>query len=227
MIPKVLFVDDDAAVLGAIKAMVEPLGYEVLTLADSQLAGERLKKEKFDAVFVDARMPHPDGFELTQTIRRSPLNSSVPVVMLTGYNEVDVMRKAFQAGITFFLWKPVNQDGLAKLLRAMRDTMLREHRRYMRLPYRTTVTCRLGGRSFKAECGNLGEGGMLLEASGGAEVDQELDLQFSVPEAARPLRPHAKVVRKEAPDRIAVQFVGLDADEQKAIRNYIAGRASA
>ncbi len=63
----------------------------------------------------------------------------------------------------------------------------------------------------------------MLEKSGGAKVDQELDLEFSTPGAPQPLKLRAKVVRKEPPDRIAVQFLALKPPEREAIQSYIAG----
>ncbi len=145
---KVLIVDDEPAVLKLFKTIVEPYGFEVLTLADSGEAARRLEKEKFDGLFVDAQMSHPDGFELTQSVRASRLNSRVPIVMFTGYHDVEAMRKGFRAGVTCFIGKPVNHERLSGVLKTMRGSMLREKRRYARLPYRTAVTCRSGSQLF-------------------------------------------------------------------------------
>jgi hypothetical protein len=71
---------------------------------------------------------------------------------------------------------------------------------------------------------NISEGGILLEGSGGASVGEELNLEFVLPQVGSRLRVHAKVVRKEAPDRIALQFRDLDAQSQLAIGTYISGQ---
>jgi two-component system chemotaxis sensor kinase CheA len=99
---RLLVVDDDPQVLTAI----ESLGYEVLALADSREAASHVGREKFDGAFLDAQMPHLDGFSLTEAIRKSPSNSKIPVVMLTGHDEAETMRAGFKAGISFFLGKP-------------------------------------------------------------------------------------------------------------------------
>lgn len=218
---KVMFVDDELEILKLFKLLVEPLGCDVLTFADSREAAERINRDKFDGVFVDASMPHPDGFELAKMVRASPSNFGTPIVMLTGYSDVDTMRKGFQAGITFFLGKPVNQRRLIPLLRTMRGSLLREKRRYARLPFRTVVTVQLGTRTFKSESLNLSEGGMMLEKSGGAAAGQELDLEFSVPQAVRALKAHARVVRKMPPDQLAIQFLALKIEDREAIQAFI------
>jgi DNA-binding NtrC family response regulator len=101
--------------------------------------------------------------------------------MLTGDGDVGTMQKAFKAGITFFLNKPVTQERLNALVAAMRGPMLKEKRRYARLPFRVEVACQLGTRRFKAESVNISEGGILLDGSGGASVGEELNLEFTLP----------------------------------------------
>ncbi len=224
MAMKIMVVDDEPEVLKVIKSLVEPFGIEVLAIADSREAVQRANTDKFDGVIVDCKMPYVDGFGLTEVVRSSPANSKVPIVMLTGFNDVETMRKGFKAGITFFLSKPVNLERMSGLLRAMRGPLLKEKRRYARLPFRTAVSCQLGAKQFKTESVNISEGGMLLEASGGASVGQELGVEFAIPQVAQPLRARGKVIRKEAPDRAALQFVVLEPQGRQAIQDYITGR---
>lgn len=224
MAMRLLVVDDDPEVLKVVKTLLESLGYVVLATVDSLRAAELADHQKFDGVFLDARMPHLDGAGLARRIRNSPSNSSVPIVMLTGYDDVETMRAGFRAGITFFMGKPPEVTQLAALLKPLRGAMLREKRSYIRLPIRTVVTCKTAQHQFTSASLNIGEGGMLLDHSGGLEVGQELDLQLTLPGDPLTLNPRAKVVRREAPDRMGVQFVAASSEDRKAIRDFIAGR---
>ena len=221
---KIMFVDDEPEILNLFKAMAEPLGTEVLTFADSREAAQQIGKEKFDGVFLDAMMPQLDGFELAKLVRASPSNFGTPIVMLTGYNDVETMRKGFQAGVTFFLGKPVSLSRVALIVRTMHAAMLREKRRYARLPFRTMVTCKSGSQLFRSWSINLSEGGMMLEKSPQLAVGKEIDLEFAMPSALEPLRPRAKVVRQVPPDLTAVQFIALKTNELEAIQEYITGQ---
>ncbi|PYU19288.1 MAG: two-component system response regulator, partial [Acidobacteria bacterium] len=60
---------------------------EVLTSAHLDASAARLKKEKFNALSLDLRMPPPDGIELTRQIRSSRLNRVTPVIVITGETE--------------------------------------------------------------------------------------------------------------------------------------------
>ena len=63
-----------------------------------------------------------------------------------------------------------------------------------------------------------------MEDSGGVQLGQEIELRFSLPQNPDLLNPRAKVVRREPPDRIAVQFLELRPDELKDVEDFIAGR---
>ncbi len=222
-----MVVDDEVQTLKAIKAMVEPLGLEVLAIADSREAAQRANTDKFDGVFLDMKMPFLDGFELTKIIRSTPANAKVPIVMLTGANDAETMRTAFKVGVTFFLTKPVNLDRLSSLVKVMRAPMLKEMRRYARLPFRCAVKCQLSSKQFTTNSVNISEGGMLLEASGGAHLGDELNLEFVILQSGQPVRARAKVVRKEASDRVALEFVNVESQDRQTIQDYITGRITA
>ena len=220
---KLLVVDDDPAVLRAIKALIESLGYEALGLTDSREAAARVLRQKFAGVFVDAKMPHLDGPTLVRHIRNSPTNHSIPIFMLTGSDDLQTMRDGFRAGITFYMVKPLEVGVLANVLKLMKGAMLRDRRSYTRLPLRTVVHCSTEKHQFTATSVNVAEGGMLLEPTGGLEVGQELWLRFSLPRIPVTLNPKARISRREPPDRMAVEFLGLAAEDRKALQDFIAG----
>ena len=223
MAMKLLVVDDEPQVLRFVKTLLESLGYEVLGLSDSKEAARRVDREKFDGIFLDACMPDPDGFALARIIRNSPSNGGVPIILLTGYDDVETMRAGFRAGITFFIAKPPDVKKLGEMLRVFHGAMLREKRSYMRLPLRTVVNCRVGSHQFTCASLNIGEGGMLLEQAGDLEAGQELELRFGLPNIPDVLNPRARVVRKDLAHHMAVQFVNLSEGDLKAIQTYIAG----
>jgi CheY-like chemotaxis protein/Tfp pilus assembly protein PilZ len=226
---RIMVVDDEPEVAKAIKAMTEPLGCDVVILTDSREAAKCLANEKFDGVFVDGRMPNLDGFELTEKVRASALNARVPVVMLTGYDDVQTMRKGFRAGINFFLGKPFTPDRILRLFRAMQGSILREKRRYARLPFRATVVWRSGARSGKAITVNLSEGGILMEIPDRLGLGDSVELEFDLPSTPQKLKVAATVVHTESHGpagtsrRVAVKFTRVDAVDNEAIQRYILG----
>src|SRR4029077_20860295 len=107
---KVLIVDDDPALCEFIQEVLVSEKMQAQIMMDGVQAAARLQKERFDAVFLDMRMPSLDGVELAKRIRSSGMNQSTPLVMITGDNDQKVMQLAFQAGVNLFLFKPVDRS---------------------------------------------------------------------------------------------------------------------
>ncbi len=220
---KVLVVDDEPPVLGIMKSMLEPMGCDVIALSDSREAAQLVDHQKLDGVFLDAGMPHLDGFQLTELIRKSKSNSRIPVVMLTGRDDAESMRRGFKSGISFFLGKPITKERLEKLFHVMRGPMMAEKRRYLRIPFHTTVTCEWAKKSVKLDSKNISAGGMLLEPNPALAVGTEFDLEFALPQVQEHLTVRAEVLHTTERDGIGIQFLNLSPQDRETIENYING----
>jgi CheY-like chemotaxis protein len=221
---RLLIVDDEPSVLQYMKAMLEPLAEEIVTVEDSARAAEYLEGQKFDGVILDVRMPSLDGFELTRRARSSTLNSKSPIALLTGYDDAGTMVQGFKAGATCFLGKPLTREKIQSLVSFMRGPVMTERRRNARLPFRCKVNCTAGPlrqTRFVADSINIGEGGMMLSGSGGLEVGSAVCLEFGVPTSEKPLRMKGTVLRRESDDRIAVQFLDSTIRDREAIQYFI------
>lgn len=103
---KILVADDEPATVKLITDTLDSLGVDVVSSTDSQQVAEHLKRQRFDGVFLDVRMPGLNGIELTKQTRASSVNAQIPIVILTGQNDGDTMHEAFRAGATLFSASP-------------------------------------------------------------------------------------------------------------------------
>ena len=221
---RIMAVDDEPAVLDLLKSMLEAHGYEVLAIGDSRDALKLLEFEKVDGLFVDVRMPYLDGFELTHQARATKLNGQVPIVMLTGSDDGETMRKGFDNGITFFLGKPFTRERVYSLMGAVKGSMTREQLRYVRIPFQTMVRCNWGNQSvghFKCDSQDISEGGMRLSPVGGLNVGQGVSLAFALSDISHKLSVEAQVVRKVPNDGIGLKFVALPPEDKASLQQYI------
>ena len=99
---KVFIVDDEPAMCELMQEVLRSADIEAHGTTDSAEAAARLIKERFDAVFLDVRMPPPDGIELTRQMRCAVLNQRTPIVIVTGERDRGLMSRAFQAGANLF-----------------------------------------------------------------------------------------------------------------------------
>ena len=251
MAVRILMADGDLTVLALARATMSSFKWcDLVTVKDGREATNSLQTEKFDGLIMAAQMPHVGRFELIQCVRDSSLNAGIPIVMLTGEDDIDTMRRGFKAGVTFFSDKPPTRERCYHLFNAVRGTMETERRRHHRLPYRAPVTCTLGDqgqRRFVAESVEISEGGMSVSPSGGVEVGQVLELEFLMPQVSRPAHPVPRAPRKAlnagrdmpltgpqkvrakvlyitpAGKKIGLAFLGLTSPQREVIQRYIAG----
>src|SRR5215475_1427934 len=76
-----------------------------------------MRTHAFDIVLVDIEMPKRDGYELLEIIRRTPATRSIPVMMLTGHEDIASIDRSYDLGATAFTTKPVNWRQLSYQIR--------------------------------------------------------------------------------------------------------------
>jgi len=115
---KVLFVDDDEALLRMFSRMVVDQPWKVHFCSGVDQALQFLAENDIDTVVSDIRMPDKDGFDLLVAIRNSSRMRQVPVIMLTGDADRDLKRKALDLGATDLLNKPIGREDLFARIRS-------------------------------------------------------------------------------------------------------------
>ena len=103
-----LLADDDAGIQLTLRALLEKKGYEVTTVGNGVEAVEAITNTEFNIVLLDIRMPQMDGFEACKAIRELENGKNVPILMLTGQDDTESIKKAFELGATDFVAKPIN-----------------------------------------------------------------------------------------------------------------------
>src|SRR5437899_1367223 len=115
--PRVLIVDDDAALLQALPEALRLRMREVtVDTADSAAAAlDRIAARDYDAIVTDIKMPGMDGFALLAQIQaRQP---DTPILMITGHGEYDLAVRALRGGAYDFMEKPIDRDYFVASLR--------------------------------------------------------------------------------------------------------------
>jgi len=103
---KILFVDDEKSILTVAGEYFKRKGYTVFTATNGKEAVEILEKQPMDCCFTDINMPEMDGLELAEYLRE--YDSTLPVVVMTGYPSLETTIKTLKNGVVDFLIKPVN-----------------------------------------------------------------------------------------------------------------------
>jgi CheY-like chemotaxis protein len=120
---KILTVDDNAIVSADVRAILEAAGYDVCPDArDGVQAVEHVRQYEPDLILLDLKLPRMDGVEAASLIREE---SDAPILVLTGYDDSELLERAEAAGTSGLVLKPFSENGLLSAVRtrlAQRDS---------------------------------------------------------------------------------------------------------
>jgi CheY-like chemotaxis protein len=223
---RVLVVDDDAAFGEMIGEVLRSVDIESLVLEHSGQALACLAKEKFDAVFLDVRMPAPDGIELTWKIRSGGLNVSTPIMMITGEQDRALLGRAFEAGANFFLYKPIDKQAILRLLRATKDSVEHEKRRFRRIKVSCNVLIESGAKQLRGTTLDMSMGGLFVQTSEVLPTGTSAQVTVHVT-SGTPLIFAARVLRAAGTDCMGMQFEKLTPALGKSLQEFLLPRVLA
>ena len=107
-IPLLLVVDDDVVIRSMLMKALQKQGYDVIEAPNGAEGVELFRVHRPDMVLLDVLMPVMNGFEACQVMCELEPERTVPIVMLTGLDDIVSVDKAFDAGATDFMTKPIN-----------------------------------------------------------------------------------------------------------------------
>ena len=137
--PLVLVVDDDRSMRALLKGVIAKEGYRVVEATNGQQAIELFQQMSPDLVLLDAMMPEMDGFTCCRSLRHllvaqpaqfESVDLSVavtaqqplPILMITALEDAESVNKAFAAGATDYVTKPINWAVLRQRLHKFLDS---------------------------------------------------------------------------------------------------------
>jgi DNA-binding response OmpR family regulator len=114
----ILVVDDDPALCALTATVLGREGYRVKYCLSGAKALQIVESEDVGLVLLDIVMPGMDGFEVCAKLRASERGQRLPIILLTGRDDVDTRLEGMQSGVSEFLAKPVSRHELVARVRA-------------------------------------------------------------------------------------------------------------
>jgi DNA-binding response OmpR family regulator len=122
----VLIVDDEEAISEPLRIRLQRLGFATLTASSGRQAMELARRERPDCITLDLGLPDIDGFTLCERLVDEDATSEIPVIIVSGNDNPDIVRRARAAGCHFFVRKPFDPNALLALIRQAIDAGLDE-----------------------------------------------------------------------------------------------------
>jgi DNA-binding response OmpR family regulator len=114
---RILFVDDDPILREFAQVNLATPTAKVDVAPDGRAALDVIGMWRYDLLLVDLEMPVMDGYELLERLRSDPATEHLPVIVETGREDVDAIDRAYRAGATAFVTKPLNWRMLSYQIR--------------------------------------------------------------------------------------------------------------
>ena len=130
---KILVVDDEPDVRESISLilrnkMSEANRYEITACSNAREALEKISENNIEVVLSDINMPEISGIELLEKVRKGKGNRQLPVILMTGFADLDIAVGAIKQGVFDFIIKPVHPE---HLLHAINKAV--QHNNYIKL----------------------------------------------------------------------------------------------
>ncbi|MCC9062048.1 sigma-54-dependent transcriptional regulator [Flavobacterium piscisymbiosum] len=106
--PKILLIEDDISFCKLLEKFLVKKAYEVTIAFSAAEARLAIKKESFDLILTDLRLPDSDGIGLMSEFKTA--YPEIPVILMTGYSDVNTAVKAIKNGAADYISKPFNPD---------------------------------------------------------------------------------------------------------------------
>ena len=115
-----MIVDDQKGVRRLLEELFKKEGWDVKVASDGQEAISKVEERLPDIILMDVKMPNMNGLEASQIILQA--HDNVPIIMMTAYGEIEVVRKALDAGVKKCITKPFD----IIVLRDMVNNLIKE-----------------------------------------------------------------------------------------------------
>lgn len=117
---KILVVDDEQDIAGAIAIRLKSSGYEVITASDGMEGLQKARIENPDLILLDVMLPKLDGYKVCRMLKFDERYKRIPIIMVTGKFSDEDKRKGLEVGADHYILKPFDHK---ELLSAM-DSIL-------------------------------------------------------------------------------------------------------
>ncbi len=119
---KILIIEDEAAIRRVLTKILseESTSYKVSEAADGLIGIELIKKEDFDLILCDIKMPKMDGMEVLEAVKK--IKPEIPVVMISGHGDLDTAVNSMRLGAFDYISKPPDLNRLLNTVRIALDS---------------------------------------------------------------------------------------------------------
>jgi CheY-like chemotaxis protein len=177
-----------------------------------------LAEGKFDLVFLDLHMAAPDGIELARQMRKSRWHRTTPIIFISDDQRPSAMSIGFEAGASFFLYKPIDKNRLLKLIQATQGAIEHVRRRTRRVPLQSKVWLKWGEEEITVD---VSLSGVLVKAPRILPLGSPVRVSLSLSQRMKPILSAGSVVRIREGNQMGIKLDRLSVGDSERLQEIL------
>ncbi len=218
---RALIIDNDRDVHDLLTRTLQSEGIETQIVGNFEKASALIAQGKFDLVFLDLHIGNGNSVSLLQRIGKEQPSSAPTFVLLSDDQRPSALSIAFEAGASFFLYKPIGRASILKLLRAAQTVIERRIRQTRRVSIQVPVVVDFGDQTYYGETVNMSLSGVMLRTNACLPVGSVVQLFFQLAPDAKPVIVSGKVVRIGPQNALCVKLAQLGLRESESLEELL------
>ena len=220
-VKRALIVDDEPATCELIERALNSVGIHSLSVTASEDAPEILRRARFAVAFLDHHMKFPDGPALARQMRSSGSNRLTPIVLISDDERPSAVSEGFDAGASFFLYKPIDKDRVLRLIRASQSAIDNGMRRTRRVDLKAPIQISFAGQAIEGETLNVSLEGMLVRVPRLLPIGSSVEVQFQAGKMSKPIAAFRSVVRLHGREEMGIHLVRLTVEDSQRLQDCL------
>jgi DNA-binding response OmpR family regulator len=223
---RALVIENEPVMCALIQEVLGSADIESVTPSSSAENEIHFHEEKFDVVLIGLCAPSVDGVELVRKIRKSGFNRMTPIIMISDDQRPGALTQGFEAGASFFVYKPIDRAHLTSLLRATQGTMEHERRRFRRIPIQVKVRIKSDRAEVQGETIDISLNGALIRSPHTLPVGSLIEVSLYLHDGTRPVVGLGSVVRILSSTHMGILLDRFPIAEIGRLQEYLLPRIS-
>ncbi|MCM8789648.1 MAG: response regulator [Candidatus Omnitrophica bacterium] len=116
---RILIVDDDREIVSMLKERLQMEGYDTAIAYDGEEGLEKIQQTNPDVILLDLILPKMNGFEVLKELREKFKDKWRPVIILSGKNDIESVKKGYSMEADHYLTKPCSMENILRAVRTM------------------------------------------------------------------------------------------------------------
>jgi DNA-binding response OmpR family regulator len=117
--PRILLVEDEEAMVKAVRIRLEANEYKVMTALDGSEGLSKARREKPDLIILDVMLPRMDGFKICRMLKYDERYKKIPIIMLTARTQKSDYMRGMEMGADAYLTKPFKSAELLDTIKEL------------------------------------------------------------------------------------------------------------